>query len=60
MLLLLVYLGEVSAHPDASWATQQARNLAIEDRLAQVQFVVDDRDAKCPGSRNTLAVRQFE
>jgi hypothetical protein len=49
-----VRLAGVSAHPDSSWVTQQARNLAIEDRLAQVQFVIHDRDAKYSGPFNEV------
>ena len=49
LLTRKVHLAGVSAHPDSSWVTQQARNLAIEDRLAPVQFVIHDRDAKYSG-----------
>jgi len=41
-----VHLAGVTAHPDSSWVTQQARNLAIEGRLAETQFLIRDRDAK--------------
>ncbi len=41
-----VYLAGVSAHPRSAWVTQQARNLAIESRLAKVRFLICDRDAK--------------
>jgi putative transposase len=44
------YLGGCTANPDATWVTQQARNLARE-RLgseAQVRFLVRDRDDKFP------------
>jgi putative transposase len=44
-----VHLAGVTVYPDCRWVTQQARNLAMEDRLAQVQFLIHDRDAKYSG-----------
>src|SRR5438067_1644244 len=41
-----VHVAGVTAHPDSGWVTQQARNLAIEDRLENVGFLVHDRDSK--------------
>jgi putative transposase len=41
--------GGVTAHPDSSWVTQQARNLAIEEQLGDVRFLLRDRDAKFSG-----------
>jgi putative transposase len=44
-----VHLAGVSANPDRAWMRQQARNLAIDERLANVRFLVHDRDAKFSG-----------
>jgi len=39
----------VTAHPDSAWVTQQATNLAIEERLPGVRFLLRDRDATFAG-----------
>ena len=41
-----VHLAGATAHPHSAWVTQQARNLAMEERLTGMQFVLHDRDAK--------------
>jgi len=41
-----VRLAGVTAHPDGVWMRQQARNLAIEEQLENVRFVIHDRAAK--------------
>jgi putative transposase len=44
-----VHLAGVTANPNSAWVTQQARNLAIADRLARTRFLIRDRDAKYSG-----------
>jgi putative transposase len=45
-----VHILGVTTNPDSAWVTQQARNLAVRDRLRDVRFVIRDRDAKFSGS----------
>src|SRR6266540_5436283 len=44
-----VRLAGVTANPDCSWVTQQARNLAVEEELDNVRFLIHDRDTKFSG-----------
>jgi putative transposase len=44
-----VRLAGMTANPDGAWMRQQARNLAIEERLDGVRFLVHDRDGKFSG-----------
>lgn len=41
-----VHVLGVTASPQGSWVTQQARNLAITDDLEHIRFLVRDRDSK--------------
>ncbi|HEV2920252.1 MAG TPA: hypothetical protein VG673_13555 [Actinomycetota bacterium] len=43
-----VHLAGVTANPNTTWVTQQARNLllGLEDQARRVRFLVRDRDAK--------------
>ena len=44
-----VHVVGATAHPDSAWVTQQARNLAIDERLTAIRFLFRDRDAKFSG-----------
>ena len=44
-----VRVAGVTANPDGVWMRQQACNLAIEERLENVRFLIHDRDAKFSG-----------
>jgi len=44
-----VHLAGATAHPDSAWVTQQARNLAIEERLFGIRYLLRDRDANFSG-----------
>lgn len=44
----VIILG-VTRNPDSAWVTQQARNLAMGERLERLRFVVRDRDSKFSG-----------
>ena len=41
-----VHLAGVTSNPTGAWVTQQARNLAIGDKLGGVRFLIHDRDSK--------------
>jgi putative transposase len=43
-----IHLSASTAHPDAAWVTQQARNLTLEldDRSTAIRFLIRDRDTK--------------
>src|SRR6266542_3637661 len=45
-----VHVLGATTNPDSAWVTQQARNLAVGERLRDVQFVIRDRDSKFAGS----------
>ncbi len=39
----------MTTNPDCGWVSQQARNLAIEERLENVRYLIHDRDTKFAG-----------
>jgi putative transposase len=41
-----VHLAGVTTNPSGAWVAQQARNLAIADKLANVRYLIHDRDSK--------------
>jgi putative transposase len=56
-VLFAIHLGSrrvhvlgVTRNPNSAWVTQQARNLAVGERLEGIRFVIRDRDAKYTGS----------
>ena len=51
-----IHLSPATAHPDAAWVTQQARNLAmdLDGHSPAVRFLIRDRDAKFSRSFNTV------
>ena len=44
-----VRLAGVTAYPDGIWMRQQARNLAVDEHLEDVRFLIHGRDAKFSG-----------
>jgi transposase len=55
-VLFAIHLGSrrvhvlgVTRNPDSAWVTQQARNLAVGERLDGVRFLIRDRDSKFSG-----------
>jgi putative transposase len=53
-----VHVVGATAHPDSAWVTQQARNLAIDERLGDIRFLLRDRDAKFSGPFDEVFVTE--
>ncbi len=49
-----VHILGVTRNPDSAWVTQQARSLAVGERLAGIRFVIRGRDSKfsAPSTRS--------
>lgn len=45
-----VHLAGVTRNPTGAWTAQQARNLAIADKLGTVHYLIHDRDSKFSGA----------
>jgi putative transposase len=41
-----VHVFGLTRNPDSAWVTQQARNVAVGERLLGVRFLIRDRDSK--------------
>jgi hypothetical protein len=50
----------VTANPDSAWVTQQARDLAVGERLQGVRFLIRDRHSKFSGLSTQALVQRFE
>jgi putative transposase len=44
-----VHVLGITGKPDSAWVTQQARNVAVGERLEGVRFLIRDRDSKFTG-----------
>jgi hypothetical protein len=44
-----VHVLGVTRNPDSTWVTQQARNMAVEERFRCFRFLIRDRDSKYSG-----------
>jgi transposase InsO family protein len=49
-----VRVAGVTSNPDCPWVTQQARNVAVDEALGDVRFLIHDRDAKFCGSFDAI------
>jgi putative transposase len=53
-----VRLAGLTAHPDGTWMRQQARNLAVDEQLENVRFLIHGRDAKFSGPFDQLIAEE--
>jgi transposase InsO family protein len=55
-----VYFAGCTAHPTATWVTQQARNLCwtLQEQGRAFRYLIHDRDAKFPSAFDTVFVAE--
>jgi putative transposase len=54
LLTRRVHVAGVTRHPNGSWVTQQARNLATDDVLERLSLLIRDRDSKFTDAFDTV------
>lgn len=53
-----VHVLGVTRSPDSAWVSQQARNLAMAERLTEIRFVIRDHDSKFSGPFDEVFLSQ--
>ena len=53
-----VHVLGVTRSPDSAWVSQQARNLAMGERLTEIRFVIRDHDSKFSGPFDEVFLSQ--
>ena len=58
----MVYFAGCTAHPDAAWVAQQARQMTWElhDRAVPMRYLIHDHDTKFTGLFDRVGIWGFE